>query len=174
MSGSIGGMLGMGSNGLGAAGGASLPPGLLQMLMTQMQGGGGMTPGAAMMGGPQLMGGQRPMGPNPAPQMALPGPPQQMPGQLSSLTAPGANGAASPLMGLLAALKGGQSGVSPTPGPNGGAALPATANMPSWMGSNMPAWLQAMLHYGSYGNTGMGTGGGAPLMGPGGMLGGGT
>jgi len=158
VSGSLYGMQGMGSGGGGMSPAmGSIPPQLMQLLMQHAGGmGGAMTPGAAMMSGPQLAAGmQHPQMPNPTAMMGAPQQPQQMPNQLSSLMQPGAGGAPSPIMGLLAALKGQQSGLTPQ--------QPASAFGAS---GALPAWLQALL------------GGGAPMpqgvAGPGGTLGGPT
>lgn len=159
-------MQGLGSNGSGLSPSmGGIPPQLMALLMHGGAGGmgGGMTPGAAMMGGPQLPGGagamQHPQMPNPAPMMPPQQALQQQPGgapNLGALTQPGAGGGPSPIAGLLAALKGQQNGLSPQ-------------QPPSAFGANgmLPAWLQAML------------GGGAPMpqvptAGPGGMMGGGV
>jgi hypothetical protein len=158
------GMQGMGSSGAGMGGMGSLPPGLLQMLLAQAQGGvgGGMTPGAAMMG-PQInASAARPMGSNMSPMMPPQGPPQQAPGQLSGMMQPGANGAPSPLMAMLAALKGAQQGVTPQPGLTPGQSAGANPQLAS-----MPQWLQSLLL--GTGHPGTNLAGAMPSGGPGGI-----
>lgn len=130
MSGTLGGMTGLGSNGMGAGGGmGQLPPGLLQMLMAQQGGGGGM--GAQPMNqGPQIQmpqpthmgGGGMPMGGG-APQAP----------QLNPASMQAAMGQGGGLAGLLAQLKGGQQGITPQPGVNAPINPNAAAGAPGAM-----------------------------------------
>lgn len=165
MSGTLTDMLGMGSNGTGLTGmGGTLSPQLMRLLamrqaLAQVPQQGNMAPQLAAGRGAPTM-------PNQAPMMQ-PQTPQQMPGQMSQ--AMGGN-----LPQLLAALKGGQTGVTPQQGPGGGQALPVGANMPSWLAKMLPPQLLAQLGYGAYGAAGTGANNVGQFVGPGGLLGGGT
>jgi hypothetical protein len=160
MSGTLMSMTGMGANGGGMSPTmGQLPPGLLQMLMQHAQGNGmGMASqiGGAMPNAPQIVqGGQPPMGGNPQPQMpSQQPPPQQMPGMASAMQGGG-------LQGLLAMLKGQQTGLKPQGNPG----QPPSA---FGAGGSLPPWLQAMLGGGAGMPHGIG------MIGPGGAMGGGT
>lgn len=154
MSGTLTGMLGMGSNGTGMAqSGPTISPGMMQMIQQMMaaqQNGGMMGSVAPNMAGPQIQQAHPMMAGNPLPQAQ---PPQQMPGQPASLMQPGAAGAPSPMAGLLAQLKGGQTGVTPQPT---GTATPSGGSM-----TGLPAWLMSMLSQGGAGAAGLGSAVGA-------------
>jgi hypothetical protein len=162
MSGSLYGMEGMGSSGLGIGGLGGLPPGLLAMLlrgggmggampglaaapqapgpMVGAQGAGGMSPMSALMSAGALQG-QRPMMPNPMgmPAQAPPGGPQMAPNPMSALMGAGGLGGAGGLQGLLAALKGNQQGLSPQPGVGGAQGTGANPLI------NLPAILRSLF-----------------------------
>lgn len=196
MSGSMGNMVGMGSNGMGLGGGtAQLPSGnmgLLQMIMAAHQAqqqsqaphgpmagqlqspmaqqpGGGPMSQAPQMPGMQPGGspGQPPMGANPSAAVASS---PQAAGIMQSLGGPQG------VMSMINALKQGQNGIQPPGGAPGAQpglgqmAQQAAANT-GGAGSMLPAWLQSMLGSGQYGATGAGM---TPAVGMGGMMGGGV
>jgi len=160
-----------GQQGMGAAGTGVNPAGnmTMQQIMAMMQAQGGAAPSPLSPGnGPTPManyigapgGGamqQRPQMPavagNPAPNDM---------GQSSG--GPGA-GIMQQLQ-MLQNMKQGQNGVAPS----GGTPIPGAPNT-GGAASMLPAWLQALLHSGSYGATGMGM---APAVGSNGMMGGGV
>lgn len=170
MSGTLMGMQGMGSNGLGVGPPGNMPPGLLQMLLQHYMsgGGGGMpggqpgmqqgmppgapSPGMQPPGGPQIQPQmQRPMGMNQAPMMGA-RPPMQAPS--NPLAQLGQGGG---LMGLLASMKGPQQGLVPT-----GAGAPQSGfgegnGQAAGMGQTQPPagllqWLQNQLQGGQGGS----------------------
>lgn len=148
MSGTLSPMIGMGSNGLSAGAGTSIPPGLLAMLM---YGGGGVPAptlgaggGAAPSPATALM--RPPQGGVPttvAPPVMPQGAPQQAPTMMSSL------GGSPGLSGLLAALKGDQQGLAPSPAAGSGGQM-APPVLPGVSGAggnpllNLPLLLRSM------------------------------
>jgi hypothetical protein len=165
--------LGAAGNGVPSGGNVSLPA-ILAALQQQQGGapsaaptplapGGAPTPMANYIGAP---GGGMAMQHAPMPMMPQAAAPQQPQGIGQALQ--GGSQSLMQQIALLDKLKQGQNGLTPQgPAPNN--IGPASGS--GGAGSMIPAWLQAMLHSGSYGATGAGM---APAVGPGGMMGGGV
>lgn len=136
-------LLAMMSAGQGGQGGT---PAMAPNMASPMAPGNAQTPMSNYIGAPQGMAGGMQ---HPAMPPVAGNPPPVAPGA--------AAGGQNPMqmMQMLAAMKGGQSGLAPQGTPSGGTPIPGMPNT-GGAGSMMPAWLQAMMHSGSYGATGMG------------------
>ena len=162
MSGSLYGMQGMGTTGMGAGASPQIPPQLLALLAARGQQGGAQPGGFAAPPGP-VQAAQQPSGMSPL--TALMGQGQLQPHQgggmgappgggmgvqnpsLTAASAPPGGGAGNPmqLMQLLSALKGQQQGAVP-PGQPGGLGA-AIGNATGGFGASgwMPGWLQGQF-----------------------------